>query len=48
MKRIIVWIDSENKESDEVRKWLEKLLRSMELSYTIVETCELREQEHTQ
>jgi hypothetical protein len=48
MKRIIVWVNSKSEGIEEVRKRLEKLLRSMGLRYTIVETCEVRELEDAQ
>lgn len=42
MKRIIVWVDSKDEDTEQVCKRLEKLLSSVARGYKIVDVCELK------
>ncbi len=45
MKRIIVWVDSQDKDTNTVRKRLKAYLAKAGLRYTIYDTAELIESE---
>ena len=41
MKRIVIWVDVKNEETEQVLKKLKKSLSSVGIKYSIVEMCEL-------
>jgi hypothetical protein len=41
MKRIVIWIDVKNEETEQVLKKLKESLGFLGIKYSIVETCEL-------
>lgn len=41
MRRIEVWVDCEDDESEAVRSKVEVFLRSLKLTYTFVDLCEI-------
>jgi len=43
MKRIIVWVDTENMKVSQTLENLKKFLRSAGLQYSVVDVCEIAE-----
>ena len=43
MKRIIVWVDTENKKVGKTVESLKKFLSSARLQYSVVDICEIAE-----
>jgi hypothetical protein len=43
MKRIIIWVDTENMKVGQTIENLKKFLRSAELQYSVVDICEIAE-----